>query len=167
MGNLEIKTIAAEETAVLGEIIGKYIPADTVIAFWGDLGAGKTVFCKGLARGLGITERIKSPTFVLLEEYIGGRLPFAHIDAYRISEDEADAAGILECFGNGGVTAVEWAENLGDFLPADAIRVEITAHYEWDSKENELPEWRQFSFIFNEEQALWLQKAIAEFMDAR
>lgn len=143
------------ETLALGEALGRHVPPHSVLAFWGDLGAGKTVFVKGFAKGLGIQERIKSPTFVLLEEYVG-RLPFAHIDAYRIQAEEAAAAGLLECFEKEGVVAVEWAENLGDFLPADALRIKIESHYDGDH------EWRILEFSYLPAQAAWLMAALAD-----
>ena len=97
----------------------------TVIAFTGDLGAGKTAFTRGLARGLGIGERVTSPTFTIVNEYEGGRLPLFHFDMYRLeSSEELFDIGWEDYLRRGGVCAVEWSEKVADAL-VGALRVDI------------------------------------------
>jgi tRNA threonylcarbamoyladenosine biosynthesis protein TsaE len=105
-----------EETQALGEAWGRAATSGLVIAVTGDLGAGKTQLAKGVARGLGITSRVHSPTFALVNQYDGGRLPFFHVDLYRLdTPDQIFAAGLEEYFHPDGVSVIEWAERwLGD-----------------------------------------------------
>ena len=116
---------SVEETEALGaELAGRLEPGD-VVAFTGDLGAGKTAFVRGLARGLGIPDRVTSPTFTIVNEYEGGRLPLFHFDMYRLgSSDELFDIGWEDYLARGGVCAVEWSENVDDALDEDAIRVD-------------------------------------------
>ena len=96
------------------------------MAYTGDLGAGKTAFTRGLARGLDISERVTSPTFTIVNEYEGGRLPLFHFDLYRLgSSDELFDIGWEDYLSRGGVCAVEWSENVADALEEDAIRVDL------------------------------------------
>ena len=128
------------ETSRLAEKIGQNIPAGTVIALYGEMGAGKTVFAQGLAKGLGITEQVTSPTFLLLQEYDGHRhkgahefdslMPttFCHIDAYRLEGLDDDAlyeTGLAECFNGTNIVLIEWAEFLVPLLPAERIDIHI------------------------------------------
>ena len=97
-----------------------------VVAFTGDLGAGKTAFVSGMAEGLGIEERVTSPTFTIVNEYEGGRLPLFHFDMYRLgSADELFDIGWEDYLARGGVCAVEWSENVAEALEADCLRVDI------------------------------------------
>jgi tRNA threonylcarbamoyladenosine biosynthesis protein TsaE len=97
-----------------------------VIAFTGDLGAGKTAFTRGLARGLGISDRVTSPTFTIVNEYEGGRLPLFHFDMYRLgSSEELFDIGWEDYLDRNGVCAVEWSENVEDALDEETIRVDI------------------------------------------
>ena len=106
-----------EETQQLGERLAGALKPGAVIAFTGDLGAGKTAFTRGLARGLGIEERVTSPTFTIVNEYEGGRLPLFHFDMYRLgSSDELYDIGWEDYLARGGVCAVEWSENIDDAL---------------------------------------------------
>ena len=115
-----------EETQQLGERLAGALKPGMVIAFTGDLGAGKTAFTRGLARGLGIPERVTSPTFTIVNEYEGGRLPLFHFDMYRLgSSEELYDIGWEDYLARGGVCAVEWSENIEDVLEHDAIRVDI------------------------------------------
>ena len=99
------------ETAALGEQWGRTAPSGLVIGLCGDLGAGKTQFVKGLARGLGIEARVQSPTFALVNLYTGGRLTLFHLDLYRLdTQEQIAAAGLEEYLRPAGVTVVEWAE---------------------------------------------------------
>ena len=106
-----------EETAALGEQWGRAAASGWLIGLSGDLGAGKTQLVKGLARGLGITARIHSPTFALVNEYPGGRLPLAHLDLYRLdTPEQVHGAGLDEYFRSpSGVVVVEWCERWPDF----------------------------------------------------
>ena len=119
-------TKSAVETEALGERLAGKLQGGEEIAFTGDLGAGKTAFTRGLARGLGITDRVTSPTFTIVNEYEGGRLPLFHFDMYRLScSDELYDIGWEDYLARGGVCAVEWSEIVEDALEADAIRVDI------------------------------------------
>jgi tRNA threonylcarbamoyladenosine biosynthesis protein TsaE len=124
------------ETEALGERWGRAAQSGLVLALSGDLGAGKTQLVKGLARGLGVTERIHSPTFTLVNEYGGGRLRLFHLDLYRLeTPDQIRSAGVEEFLQPDGVAVIEWAERLGDDLPPllaggpgrlRRVRIEIT-----------------------------------------
>ena len=119
-------TNSPEETEALGEMLAGRLEPGTVIAFTGDLGAGKTAFVRGLARGLGIAERVTSPTFTIVNEYEGGRLPLFHFDMYRLgSADELFDIGWEDYLARGGVCAVEWSENVSDALEEGCLRVDI------------------------------------------
>ena len=114
------------ETVDLGRRLGLRLGPGAVVAYTGDLGAGKTAFTRGLARGLDISERVTSPTFTIVNEYEGGRLPLFHFDLYRLgSSDELFDIGWEDYLSRGGVCAVEWGENVADALEEDAIRVDL------------------------------------------
>jgi len=116
---------SALETERAGEELARSLGAADVVALVGELGAGKTCFVQGVARGLGVTTRATSPTFVLVNEY-HGRLPVHHVDAYRTeSFTELMDLGLAELFDGDGVTLVEWAEKVRPLLPARAIEVSI------------------------------------------
>ena len=122
----EYVTNGEVETEELACRLGRVLEPGTVIAYTGDLGAGKTAFTRGLARGLKIPDRVTSPTFTIVNEYEGGRLPLFHFDMYRLgSADELFDIGWEDYLARGGVCAVEWSENVEDALDDDAIRVEI------------------------------------------
>ena len=114
------------ETEALGARLAGALGPGAVVAFTGDLGAGKTAFVRGMARGLGIPHRVTSPTFTIVNEYEDGRLPLFHFDMYRLgSADELFDIGWEDYLARGGVCAVEWSENIAEALESDAIRVEI------------------------------------------
>ena len=114
------------ETEALGERLAKSIPGGAVIAMYGDLGAGKTAFVRGMARGLNLDCRVSSPTFTIVNEYEGGRLPLFHFDMYRLgSSDELFDIGWEDYLAREGVCAVEWSENVEDALEGDTIRIDI------------------------------------------
>jgi tRNA threonylcarbamoyladenosine biosynthesis protein TsaE len=103
------------ETEALGEAWGREARAGWVIGLRGDLGAGKTQLVKGLARGLGATERVHSPTFALVNEYTTGRLPLYHLDLYRLeTKEQVHAAGLEEFLRTNGVTVIEWMEKFSE-----------------------------------------------------
>ena len=118
-------TNSPSETEAIGAALGKLLTPGTVIAYRGDLGAGKTAFTRGLARGLGCSETVTSPTYTIVNEYLSGRLPLFHFDMYRLrsSEDLWDI-GWEDYLDRGGVCAVEWSENVADALE-DAVRITI------------------------------------------
>lgn len=119
-------TYTAGETEALGERLGKLVQPGTNLAYTGDLGAGKTAFTRGLARGLGVTERVTSPTFTIVDEHLGGRLPLFHFDLYRLSSsDDLYDIGWEDYQTRGGVCAVEWSEVADDLWEADTVRVDI------------------------------------------
>ncbi len=122
-----VDTHSVEETLRFGERLGRELQRGDVVALCGDLGAGKTALVKGIARGLGITQEVTSPTFTLVHEYPGGRLPLFHIDLYRLDNPEqALAIGIEDYLSGPGVTAIEWSEKIDSLLPATATRIRIT-----------------------------------------
>ena len=128
---MEIKTHSEKETFELGKRIANAVNSGTVILFYGDLGAGKTVMTKGIAAGLGITEMITSPTFTIMQEYEGGRMPLYHLDVYRIEDpDEMEEVGLNEYIYGNGLTVIEWAEQIEDILPEDAIKITIERNVE-------------------------------------
>ena len=122
---MEYITHSPEETERIGAALGKVLPAGTVIAYRGDLGAGKTAFTRGLARGLGYADCVTSPTYTIVTEYLGGRLPLFHFDMYRLrSAEDLWDIGWEDYLDRGGVCAVEWSENVADALE-EAITVQI------------------------------------------
>ena len=122
---MEYITGSPEETEALGAALGRIIPAGTVLAYRGDLGAGKTAFTRGLARGLGCRETVTSPTYTIVNEYLGGRLPLFHFDMYRLSSaDDLFDIGWEDYLDRGGVCAVEWSENVAEAM-AGAVTVAI------------------------------------------
>ena len=119
-------TNSPAETEAIGAALGKILPGGTVLAYRGDLGAGKTAFTRGLARGLGCSEIVTSPTYTIVNEYLGGRLPLFHFDMYRLgSSDELFDIGWEDYLARGGVCAVEWSEIVDDALDGDCVRVDI------------------------------------------
>ena len=133
---MEFITNSERETEELGVRLAERLEPGNVVAFTGDLGAGKTAFTRGLARGLGITDRVTSPTFTIVNEYEGGRLPLFHFDMYRL-EGAGDLfdIGWEDYLDRGGVCAVEWSERAEEALPPEKIVVTI-------SRCPENPDWR-------------------------
>ena len=110
-------TNSPEQTEALGAALAKVLPAGTILAYRGDLGAGKTAFTRGLARGLGCTDLVTSPTYTIVNEYLGGRLPLFHFDMYRLaSSDDLWDIGWEYYLERGGICAVEWSENVEDAM---------------------------------------------------
>ena len=119
-------THSPEETETLARTLGEKLHKGDVVAFRGGLGMGKTAFTRGLAKGLGYTGRVTSPTFTVVNEYLGPT-PLFHFDMYRLdSEDELFDIGWEDYLTRGGVCAVEWSENVADALPEGTIFVDIT-----------------------------------------
>ena len=114
------------ETEALGEALAARLTAGTVVAFTGDLGAGKTAFTRGLARGLGVPDRVTSPTFTIVQIYEGGRMPFYHFDVYRIGDvEEMEEIGYEDCFYGEGLCLIEWANLIEEILPEHYRQVTI------------------------------------------
>jgi len=114
------------ETEKLGERIGQAAVPGMVVALIGDLGTGKTTLTKSIARGLGVTETVTSPTFNIIREYKSGRIPLYHFDVYRIADpDEMFELGYEEYFYGDGICIVEWADIIEELLPEDAVIIRI------------------------------------------
>ncbi|MEG3868307.1 MULTISPECIES: tRNA (adenosine(37)-N6)-threonylcarbamoyltransferase complex ATPase subunit type 1 TsaE [unclassified Microcoleus] len=119
----------SEATRKFGAALGRSLPAGTVILLQGDLGAGKTTLVQGIAEGLGISDSIESPTFTLINEYFGGRIPLYHLDLYRLEPDEVEALH-LESYWDGlemdlGIVAIEWAERL-QYKPENYLQISLS-----------------------------------------
>ena len=118
-------TNSDKETEAVGEQFGRTVKDGTVVAMYGDLGAGKTAFVRGMARGMGITERVSSPTFTIVNEYLGDRT-LIHFDMYRLgSADELFDIGWEDYIARGAVCAVEWSENVEEAFYGDEVRLTI------------------------------------------
>ncbi len=117
---------SVEETEGFAAVIADKIKGAAVIAMTGDLGAGKTAFVRGLAKGLGYTGEVSSPTFAIVHEYVGGRLPLYHFDMYRVEDwNSLYSTGFFDYMETESVLAVEWSENIENALPDDLITVDI------------------------------------------
>ena len=123
----EFITHSPQETRALGGRLANALWAGSVVAFTGDLGAGKTAFVSGMAEALGVEEQVTSPTFTIVNEYEGGRLPLFHFDMYRLGDaDELFHIGWEDYLARGGICAVEWSENVEEAIEDDAVRVDIS-----------------------------------------
>ena len=119
------ETLSAKETTALGQRIGAQLKSGDILALSGPLGAGKTTLIQGIAQGLQVKDYVTSPTFILINEY-QGRLPFYHIDLYRLEDPaQIEDLGIFEYFEKDGIVVIEWAERLGDLLPENAKQIKI------------------------------------------
>ena len=122
---MEYLSHSEQETEALGAALAEKLGPGDVVAYRGDLGAGKTAFTRGLARGLGCTGRVTSPTFTIVNEY-EGRIPLFHFDLYRLGdEEELWDIGWEDYLGRGGVCAVEWSESCPGAIPPEAVTVTI------------------------------------------
>ena len=122
-----MESYSAEETFRLGEMTGGKLKPGTVICLDGDLGAGKTVFVKGVAKGLGVTDTVCRPTFTILQEYRDGRMPLYHFDVYRIEDpEEMYEIGFDDYLYGEGVCLIEWAKNVAELIPEGALKITIT-----------------------------------------
>ena len=131
---IEVISKSPNETEEYAEKLGKHLNGGEVIAFFGGLGMGKTRFTSGLAKGMGIDEYVSSPTFAIVNEYEGGRLPLFHFDMYRLADSDAlFDIGWEDYLDRGGVCAVEWSEMVEDALPPDTVYVTMTRCPEQDS----------------------------------
>ena len=122
---MQFTTNSPAETEAVGAALSRILVPGTVIAYRGDLGAGKTAFTRGLARGLGVNDPVTSPTYTIVNEYLGGRMPLFHFDMYRLhSADDLWDIGWEDYLERGGICAVEWSENVTEAME-DAITVTI------------------------------------------
>jgi tRNA threonylcarbamoyladenosine biosynthesis protein TsaE len=119
-----LQTGSAEETMAFAEKLGRALKKGDILTLAGDLGAGKTTFTKGLAKGLGVTRTVNSPTFTIIKEY-KGRLPLYHMDVYRLENSDEDL-GFEEYFSGDGVCVVEWAIFIQEYLPEDRLEIIIS-----------------------------------------
>ncbi len=123
---MKFESFSAEETYALGKKLGEEAKPGAVYCLSGDLGVGKTVFTKGFAVGLGVTDTVNSPTFTIVQVY-NGRLPFYHFDVYRIEEpEEMEEIGYEDYFYGDGACMIEWAELIEELIPADSVKVCIS-----------------------------------------
>ena len=114
---MQFITNSPNETEAVGAALAKVLQPGTILAYRGDLGAGKTAFTRGLARGLGYADPVTSPTYTIVNEYLGGRLPLFHFDMYRLSSsDDLWDIGWEDYLERGGICAVEWSENVDDAM---------------------------------------------------
>lgn len=121
-----IETFSEKETRELGKKLAQEAQPGQVFSLVGDLGVGKTVFTKGMAEGLGITEPVSSPTFTIVQVYEEGRMPFYHFDVYRIGDpEEMDEIGYEDYFFGQGICLVEWANLIEELMPEDTIHITI------------------------------------------
>jgi len=123
---MTVVTSSETETRQVGKDLAKKLRPGTVLAFYGDLGAGKTTFTKGLAAGLGIDTEITSPTYTIVNEYETGGIPLIHFDMYRLnSADDLFEIGWDDYLERGAILAVEWSENVEEAFPPDTVRIQI------------------------------------------
>ncbi|WP_339060967.1 tRNA (adenosine(37)-N6)-threonylcarbamoyltransferase complex ATPase subunit type 1 TsaE [Tepidibacillus marianensis] len=123
MDPFQITTKTVDETQYVAKRLANYMEPGDIITLEGDLGAGKTSFTQGLAKGLGISQIVNSPTFTIIKEY-QGRLPLYHMDVYRL-EDGHEDLGLDEYFYGEGISVIEWAEMIHDFLPKERLNIKI------------------------------------------
>ncbi|HOQ07115.1 MAG TPA: tRNA (adenosine(37)-N6)-threonylcarbamoyltransferase complex ATPase subunit type 1 TsaE [Clostridiales bacterium] len=139
---IKFRANSVTDTVELGHKLGSMLQKGDNVCLFGDLGTGKTAFTSGLARGLGISGYITSPTFTIVNEY-EGRLPLYHFDVYRIGDaDEMLDTGYYEYVGGDGVTVIEWADIIRDILPSERIEVYI------EKNEHESPDSRTITIRF-------------------
>ncbi len=120
-------TYSAEETIELGERLGRLLQGGQIVAFTGGMGMGKTTMCRGISAGLGCVDEVASPTFAIVNVY-RGKTEFAHFDAFRLTHpDDLEAAGLYDYMQNGAVVAVEWSEQVIEWLPPPDVFVNIEA----------------------------------------
>ena len=154
----ETVTVVTDSPAATAELacrIGEKMPAGTVIAARGDLGAGKTVFAAGLGRGLGVTEAVVSPTYIFFNEY-QGRLPFCHMDAYSLEglkEEELALIGLDDCFRRDKAVLCEWPDFISQWLPPDTVGLSISR--------GQAPEERRLTFTFDDDRQEWLHDLLS------
>ncbi|HYZ92732.1 MAG TPA: tRNA (adenosine(37)-N6)-threonylcarbamoyltransferase complex ATPase subunit type 1 TsaE [Actinomycetota bacterium] len=131
---LSVRTRSADETTSLGRRVGSILRPGEVLLLVGDLGTGKTTFVRGLADGLGISTRARSPTFTIVHEHLGGRYPLIHVDLYRCSSaQEVGELGLEELITPPAIAAVEWGEKAGEIAGPDYLELDFA----WDGDDDE------------------------------
>ncbi len=163
MKTISITTNSPRQTFSLAQTIGKLMPRGSVIAAYGGLGMGKTLFAQGLAKGLNIKENVVSPTFIFFCDYQGDK-PFCHIDAYRtedLEREDIEQIGFGECFTKQKVTFIEWPLFIEYLLPVDTIKMTISREDESDEQS------RRLQFRFDERQNQWLVTALEQYLAAK
>jgi len=148
MSVYKIKTTKPEETHEIAKKLGYLLHENDVILLEGDLGAGKTTFSKGIGLGLGVKRTINSPTFTIIKEY-KGRLPFYHMDVYRL-EDQFEDFGFDEYFYGGGVTVVEWAQFIEEQLPEEYLTIHIQTIGEQERNIQLIPHGKRYEQLCKE-----------------
>lgn len=139
--NLKLTTHSSEETIALGEILGAMLKPGDVLAMRGTLAAGKTTITKGIAKALGVTDNITSPTFCIISEYEGAKMPLYHMDVYRLDNAEDFInLGVDDLIYGNGVSIIEWSEKIQSELPKKTITVQITPN-EDSTRTIELINW--------------------------
>ena len=134
---MKIDSYSSKDTMGLGTLIGQEARKGDIFCLTGDLGAGKTVFTQGFAKGVGHEDYVTSPTFNLMNEYTGGRMPIYHFDLYRLAGGDIESIGYEDYLYGGGVALIEWAELAKDLIPPHAIWITITTDFDKD------PNYRQ------------------------
>jgi tRNA threonylcarbamoyladenosine biosynthesis protein TsaE len=148
MNQYEIKTSDPEETGQFAEKLARFLKSGDVIALEGDLGAGKTTFTKGLAKGLEIKKTVNSPTFTIIKEY-KGRMPLYHMDVYRVADAYEDL-GFDEYFEGEGVTVVEWAHLIEEQLPAELLTIYLYREDEVNRRMVLVPKGKRYEQLCKE-----------------
>ncbi|CUN10578.1 MAG: tRNA (adenosine(37)-N6)-threonylcarbamoyltransferase complex ATPase subunit type 1 TsaE [Turicibacter sanguinis] len=143
-----IKTQSVEETQKVAYAIGKWVKSGMILTLEGDLGAGKTTFTKGLAKGLDIKRNVNSPTFTIIKEY-QGRLPLYHMDVYRL-ENGADEIGLDDYLYGEGVCVIEWASMIEDLLPNERLDIKIFRDGEFERRIELLPIGSEYETVSEE-----------------
>lgn len=129
----ELITESPSETEAFGKRLGEVLEPGSVVALFGEMGAGKTALTRGIAAGLGISEGVSSPTFALVHQY-DGRFPVYHFDMYRVETwDDLYSTGFFDYLDSGGVLIIEWSENIENAIPENAVRI----HLQHGKNENE------------------------------
>lgn len=157
MNMQKISAYTPEDTFNFGRRLGEHAPAGAFIALYGEMGAGKTLFSQGFAAGLGVREPVTSPTFTIVNEYGGGRLPLAHMDLFRLNDlDEVWERGIWEYFDGLTVVLAEWPEVLADELPEERLDIRLIRRLDEQGEE-----WRDMEITAHGEQK-WLEEALSD-----
>jgi tRNA threonylcarbamoyladenosine biosynthesis protein TsaE len=156
---LTLRTSTADETRAVGQAVAPLLRERDAVILTGELGAGKTTFVQGVARGLGVVEDVPSPTFMLVREY-SGRLDIAHVDVYRLDRLQEVVDLALDELGDGNdVLLVEWGDAVGDLLPEDRLRVELTSEDASDTRRIAVTasgaSWRERAEALGSALALW------------
>lgn len=148
MERYEVEVHDESETLALAERLTHYLKAGDVLALEGDIGAGKTFFTKGIAKGLGIKRNVNSPTFTIIKEYVG-KLPLYHMDVYRLEGSDEDL-GFDEYFYGEGITVVEWAGFIVDQLPDERLTIEFTVSGPSSRKLRFIPKGKRYEQLCEE-----------------